>query len=206
MNQRSGIRPWWAAQACRLGLATSLLLMPGAAVAQDTTTALPASLLRRLAEVADGQGVASEVYIAARHAFPHDVIGVFPTRAQAELRARRMPGVAVFGPFRPTVVELPLRQFVPGGCHHDGTKSMYGICPDRPPVPLADVLNVTITTRLRNGDSSTVTVPATAVDAVFFTLDAMDRFAFPYYTRLVGVAEAARMREAVVARLRTPGR
>jgi hypothetical protein len=197
--------PWWASQAYRLGLATWLLVIPGAAVAQDTTTALPASLLRRLAEVADGQGIAREVYIVARRAFPHDVVGVFTTRAQAE-RARRAPDLGVFGPFRTTMDELPPRRFFPYGCRHDGTTSMWEYCPDRLIIPLAEVVNVTITTRLRNGDSISVTVPAMSMDAVFFTLDALDKFAFPYYTRLVGVAEAARMRNAVVNRLRDRGR
>jgi hypothetical protein len=198
--------PWWASQAYRLGLATWLLVMPVAAVAQDPTTALPASLLRRLAEVADGQGIAREVYIVAQHAFPHNVVGIFTTRAQAELRARRSDGLGVFGPFQPTVGELPPPRFFPYGCRHDGTTSMWEYCPDRLIIPLAEVVNVTITTRLRNGDSISVTVPAMSMDAIFFTLDALDKFAFPYYTRLVGVAEAAQMRNAVVNRLREGGR
>ena len=186
-----------------LSLAAWLLMCPAMALAQDTTTILPASLLRRLAEVADGQRVANDVYLVARLTFPHEVTGVFTTRAEAQ-RAVRTPDFRVFGPIRATVTAPDLRKFFLVGCHHDGSRSVYSICPEGPIASLDDVLNVTITARLRSGDSVTKTYPARSIDAVFFTLDAMDKFAFDYYARLVGITNAAKMRDSVVARLMEP--
>jgi hypothetical protein len=39
------------------------------------------------------------------------------------------------------------------------------------------------------------------VDALFFTLSAIDKFALPYYARVYGVAYAARMRETYLRQL-----
>ncbi len=179
-------------------LITWFLITPAPSAAQDSARALPASLLRRLAEVTDGQGISGRVYIVARYAFPHEVLGVFQDRVRADAVVARGQGLGLFGPFE-TTIPLPPKFFV-GGCVHDGTKSAYGICPQRT-AALPDVRSITLITRLQNGDSISVTYPGPTIDAVFFTLDAMDKFAFPYYTRLVGVEETARMRADLVARL-----
>ncbi|HEY3279952.1 MAG TPA: hypothetical protein VGJ83_05520 [Gemmatimonadales bacterium] len=65
-------------------------------------------------------------------------------------------------------------------------------------VPPSNVVSVTITTKLRDSTLTTVVYPGGTLDAVFFTLDAMDKFVFPYYTKLFGVAAAASMRAEMV--------
>lgn len=131
----------------------------------------PASLVRRLAEAADGYRDGRDHWIVAdRKAYKnnHKVAGVFDTFQEAEFTARRKGnGYAAFGPFR-----TPMEEFlVPAGervkevivVYVNGQKKNYG---------------------------------ADSVDALFWGLSAFDKFIVPYLASVASAEYAAEQREA----------
>jgi len=139
-------------------------------VAGDTL-AKSASLLRRLAEAADGfrDGRPRWVVIHRRgDRGHHDVRGVFRTFQEASFEAQRAgPEYAVFGPF--VTVDDP---------------------PDKSSTE-TDVVEVIV--RQKNGVEKRFS--ADSVDALFWTLAAFDKFIAPYLTSVDGVRYAAEQRE-----------
>lgn len=135
-----------------------------------------ASLLRRVAEAADGFRDGIPRYVVANQVHPHNVLGAFLTRAQADdslasVRASdpgRYASYEVFGPY--TAVEDP-------------------------PMVAADtteeVLEVVVT--YRGGRTSRY--KGDEVDAIFWGLPAFDKFVAPYLTSVSGVRYAAEQRE-----------
>jgi hypothetical protein len=69
-------------------------------------------------------------------------------------------------------------------------------CP-LPVIPRGDIARVTITILKRDGTTVTENLPLTA-DAVFFSLSAIDKFAMPYYARVLGAEPAAALRREIV--------
>jgi hypothetical protein len=139
-------------------------------VAGDTS-AKSASLVRRLAEAADGfrDGKPHWVVIHRRgDRGHHDVKGVFDTFAEASFTARRAgPEYAAFGPF---------------------------VTMDDPPDESSseeDVVEVIV--RQKNGE--VIRFSADSVDALFWSLAAFDKFIAPYLTSVDGVRYAAEQRE-----------
>jgi len=199
-------------------------LNPVPARAQDTTRGLSSTLLRRVAEVVDARSAGADVFVVAARGFPHDVFCVPNTRREADACAARRPGSLVLGPFRvdvaarfpkPPEVPEPVdtteiieeleKMFRGGGCLH-ATNSDYRdgrgeICGYNA-VAIRDVASIRITTQMRDGSSNTVTLSPDSVDAVFLTLDALDKFLLPYYARVYGVTYAATIRAGIVERLR----
>jgi hypothetical protein len=155
----------------------SLLLAgtaPSALPAQDTT-AIPASLLRALAEAADVDRTGRPVYLVADRRFPHYVIGRFETRAQAmSLRADSGSAYGVFGPFVTPADPAP-------------------------PASASKVYRVRLFYRNPQGVVRTKDVDPVEVDALFMTMSAVDKFMVPYYARVYGPEYAARLRDDVVA-------
>jgi hypothetical protein len=140
-------------------------------VAGDTL-AKSASLLRRLAEAADGfrDGKPRWVVIHRRgDKGHHDVRGVFMTFQEASFTAQRAgPEYATFGPF---------------------------VTKDDPPDESSteeDVVEVLV--RQKNGVVKRF--GADSVDALFWSLAAFDKFIAPYLTTVDGVRYAAEQREA----------
>lgn len=135
------------------------------------TLAKSASLVRRLAEAADGfrDGKSHWVVIQRRgDRGHHDVKGVFDTFAEASFTARRAgPEYAAFGPF--VTVDDP---------------------PDLSSTE-TDVVEVIV--RQRNGLEKRFS--ADSVDALFWSLAAFDKFIAPYLTSVDGVRYAAEQRE-----------
>jgi hypothetical protein len=83
-------------------------------------------------------------------------------------------------------------------CVHDRA-SVYDPMNYCAPDPFAPVQRMTLTIQTRD---STITLPiAPTADAIFLTMPAIDKFVIPYYTRIVGVEEAAAMRRGMVGRL-----
>ena len=181
-------------------------LGPRLGFAQVDTTRIPSAvLLKRLGEVVDGHRGGVPVYVVASYDFPHPVAGVLESQTQAEALARRAgSGYHAFGPFL-TRKDPGLFLAFLEKCVHDGVGSLMHeeICPSRPSFPFSDVDTVTVTVRLKNGRVESFTVPA-GTDVVFFTMAAIDKFAIPYYARILGVEEAARMRQRIVGRLTQP--
>jgi len=144
-------------------LTIMLLTLPsiGSALAAQDSTTVSATMLRALAEAADGFRTGRDVFLVADYRFPHNIIGPFATRPLAE-RARGDSGAyfGVFGPFRTAV--------------------------DRRSDSATRVIDVTIVTETPQGRRDTIKVKPTVVDALFFTQSAVDKFLIPYYSRVYG--------------------
>lgn len=136
-------------------------------------TAAPehASLLRRLAEAADGYRDGRPRFVVAGRRFPHPVAGVFEDAEQADSVVRLLGAdtmnYEVFGPYR--AVEDP-----PQAVERD-----------------EEVAKVIVITR---GDDTT-TFDGGEVDALFWSLPAFDKFIAPYLTSVGGPRYAAAQRD-----------
>jgi hypothetical protein len=166
----------------------SVLLLSGAAVCGDTRSGpeqnprppvatvlsqdsvpIPASLLRRLGEAADGYRDGKPKWVVANRTFPHKVAGVFPTAAEAAAAADRAgPGYDDFGPFQ--TVDDP---------------------PDQSSVGSENVVAVIV---VKEGGKQ-VRYGADTVDAMFWSLAAFDKFIVPYLAFVYGSREAEKQRE-----------
>jgi hypothetical protein len=157
-----------------LGL-TGVGLGPGHTFAQDATPArtqeppISASLLRRLAEAADGYRTGKPVFIVAS-ATPLDVDSVYTDASAAKGRAARAgASYRVFGPY------------VTGRDRFKGKP--------------AEVLSITVKLQTEARETSTVTVDPQAYDLLVWTLPALDKFVIPYYARIYGADQANKLRE-----------
>ena len=139
-------------------------------VAGDTL-AKSASLLRRLAEAADGFRDGKPRWVAIHREGQqghHKVLGVFRTYQEAAFEARRAgPEYAAFGPF--VTVDDP------------------------PDLSSTDEDVVEVIVRQKNKVEKRFS--ADSVDALFWTLAAFDKFIAPYLTTTEGVRHAAEQRE-----------
>lgn len=138
----------------------------------DDSLAKSASLLRRLAEAADGFRDGEPRWVAIHRKGQqghHDVLGVFKSFEKARDTAqKRGLEYAVFGPFV-TVDDPP-----------DQSSSEK------------DVVEVTV--KQKNGVVKRFSPDS--VDALFWSLAAFDKFIAPYLTSVDGVRYAAEQREA----------
>jgi hypothetical protein len=153
----------------------ALALGPEPTFAQDSTPAeakepqVSASLLRRLAEVADAYRTGRPVFIVASTKAPHDIKDVYEDAGAAtKAAAAAGPSYQRFGPY---------------------------ITPrDRFKGKPAEVLAITV--KLRTGsDTVSVTVDPRKYDALVWTLPALDKFLVPYYARIYGLDRARELRE-----------
>jgi hypothetical protein len=135
----------------------------------EDTTRLSASLLRRLAEAADGYRDGADRYVVATREFPHKVAGAFRTRAEADGIAAARSSVSL----------------------HYGVFGPYLTMPDSLAEGPEDVDSVTVT--MKNGKQKTYS--ADSVDALFWSLAAFDKFIAPYLTSVAGPLYAAEQRE-----------
>ena len=130
----------------------------------------PASLVRRLAEAADGYRDGKDKWVVAGRKAEkgnHRVAGVFDTFQEADFTARREgPEYAAFGPYR-----TPKEEFlVP------------------PNERVREVIVIYVDGRKRNYD-------ADSVDALFWGLSAFDKFIVPYLAKVASADYAAEQRE-----------
>lgn len=173
----------------------------GAAVtAQDSTRAMPAALLRRLAEAADGYRTGAPVWVVASYERPYTVVGVYPSQEQAFRVARERGKLfEVFGPYV-TPLDYGRLPLVMAKTHCWPTiyNCLEWQLPEAPWFA-EDVDSMTITIFHRSGQTWRKTSPGLGVDAVFFTLSAIDKFVVPYYTQLYGPEYAKSMRDSLGA-------
>ena len=181
-----------------LGL-SSLAATSGVAQPSGPPTA---TLLKRLAEAVDGHRTGGTVFLVADLRPPHDVLAIFDSLEPARARVGTDPNLGAFGPY--------LTERDPGAmlgwfskCVHYQSSMRPIICPGGPVRRMADVDSVTIHVRMRDGTSEIIPVQKGA-DAIFFTLSAIDKFAIPYYVRVVGLEDAARLRQRLVNALMNP--
>jgi hypothetical protein len=131
----------------------------------------PASLLRRVAEAADGYRDGEDKFVLADRRFPHKVLGVFDSLAQAQdslSRSKPPEGseYKVYGPFRTP--------------------------PDSGYVEKAgdEIVEVIVV----RADKTRRSYDGRKYDAMFWGMTAFDKFVAPYLTTVSGVGEAARQR------------
>lgn len=166
-----------------------------------------AGLLRRLAAAADGYRTGAPVWIVAKYAFPYDVLGVFPD-STAATRALGDSGYAVFGPFvTPQDFGSPAMLTPVPHCDptiYDPRKCTGVISWARPDSAwaVADIDSLEITFFHRSGRRWRLATRGLPLDAVFFKLGGIDKFAVPYYTELYGPAYTAEWRESLGAYIR----
>ena len=130
-------------------------------LAGQDSAAVSATLLRALAEAADGFRTDRDVYLVADYRFPHNIAGSFATRAAAErARGDSAAYLGVFGPYRTA--------------KDPGSDSA------------TRVIRVTLITENAQGQRRSVVVDPKVVDALFFSQSAVDKFVVPYYTRTYG--------------------
>jgi hypothetical protein len=135
-----------------------------------------ASLLRRVAEAADGFRDGIPRYVVANQVHPHKVLGVFLKLEQArdtlaQLRASDPASYAsyeVFGPYRAV---------------------------EDPPMVEADTTEEVLEVVVKYRGGKTTTYRGDEVDAIFWGLPAFDKFVAPYLTGVSGVRYAAEQRE-----------
>gem|GEM_PF-901087 len=139
---------------------------------QDTT-AVPASLLRILAEAADVHRTGRPVFLVADRRFPHHVIGHFESRPKA-LEMQSDSGASYYGVFGPFVTPA-----------------------DSVPSDALKLTNVHLTFKTAKGAIRTKDVDPKQVDALFMSMSAVDKFMVPYYARIYGPDYAQRLRDDV---------
>lgn len=167
------------------------------------TVPMPASMLRRLAAVADGISGTAERWVVADPAFPHRLSGsLFASEAAAEAyRDSVAPGFGVFGPLTRsaqvgTVGRPSLILFM--NCKTPWTRYECDDQPDRDFFDAAEVDSINIVFYGGGEPLKSRSFGADSLDAVFFNLRAYDRFAVPYNVRVYGIDHAMAMRDSLL--------
>jgi hypothetical protein len=146
----------------------------------DSETPLPASLLLRVAEAADGLRDGLPHWFVVSRKAPHSVTP-FDSSARADRERDRLgrSKYVVLGPY-----QTPPHP-APRGARRKKRK----------------IRSVLI---YFEGEKKPVKVDPARVDAIFLSAAALDKFAYPYYSRVHGVAEAAKMRARHLAEADAP--
>jgi hypothetical protein len=176
-------------------LTIAFLMTAARSEAQDG--AMPATLLRRVAEAVQGLPNGYAVYVAVEMTLPYEVIMIGPERAAVEDSARRThQRYAIVGPVEGEEPPHTMSYQLP--CTHRADSYMQ--CPDS--THRFSVVPSTVIVIFQSGaQSDTVASFAPAEgDALFFNLSSMDKFVFPYYARVFGIEYAARMRAEYLRR------
>jgi hypothetical protein len=208
MKTHRSMGGWSALVVMVIGIFVAGTVAPRAAAGQDTTQ-LSASLLRRLAEAVDGQRNNRAVWVVIQRQFPHDVKGVYYSSLQATEVSSRLVGYSVRGPFF-TPPDSGTRTVLYAVDPCPGVHDSFSQCPDTThpgtasavaTIPQEDVDSIVVTIYARRGPPLRRGFAGSSVDALFFTLPAIDKFVMPYYTRLYGPDLAAQMRSAYVRQI-----
>jgi hypothetical protein len=69
----------------------------------------------------------------------------------------------------------------------------------------AEILSITVKFRTAQGEERSVTVDGRSSDALFWSIEAIDRFALPFYLATEGFEKAAAIREEAHAQLAKAG-
>jgi hypothetical protein len=141
-----------------------------AAIVQQDTILKSASLLKRIAEAADGYRDGESRFVVAALEFPHQVLGVFADSAAADSIAQDSSTSALhFKTFGPYLTEL-----------EDGVVSN-----------LDNVDSVVV----YHSDEGPKTYLGEDYDALFWGLAAFDKFVAPYLTSVSGATYADTVRQ-----------
>ncbi len=166
----------------------------------DARLVMSAGMLKRLGAAVDGHRTGTRVWVVIDSAAPYTVWGVFEKHDPAIEVARRHPGTLALGPYYAPTDDGLTETFMATTCWKDQYTQWH--CPDSLRTTSMDsVLSVTVTVQTRDGRRY-VSNFGPDVEAVFFTLSAIDRLLLPYYTTLYGPEYAKRQRQEVVRRIR----
>ena len=112
-------------------------------------------------------------YLVLESAYPFTVAGAYESADSAES-------------FRASMAELAPRYEVSGPHRGTGVSTPW------------QIVSVSVRMRGRDGREQTLEYDARAVDAVFLTMPAVDKFAMPYYTRVYGPRYADSLRTTIL--------
>lgn len=194
---RAEVKPWFALllpvlllSACDRGQYEARAedapteLASASAVAQDES--LPASLLRRLGEAADGYRTGLPVWIVADPNYPHDVQGVYGSDTAADsARLIFAPDYEVYGPYRTETDFGRTGQPLVMWCKRPDSR--WCEQPGRSVFDREQVLRMTVLILLANGDTVTFEYNPDSVEAFFTSFGGIERLVIPYYSRLNGI-------------------
>jgi hypothetical protein len=140
---------------------------------------LQATLVRRLAEAADGFRNVNQVFFIAGYQPPHPIKD-FPdlTSAQSYFSENGFSenDYGIFGPFKTT----------------DDVENL-----NLPGVENIDTVDLAI--HFKDGTQQDICLPG-GIDSIFFNLSSFEKFVFPYYCHLYGVEYAKTMRDNLIAK------
>jgi hypothetical protein len=178
--------------------ALALILSPIApAEAQDRNRPPGPVMLRRIAEALDGHRNGDRVWVVSSFEPPFPVLGVFANEREAAQRARTVgPSATYSGPY--LTERDPGSIFITGCVHITSSRMHRELCvpPVRGPVSMPEIRSMTLVITKTNGVVDSIPVARDA-DAIFLTLPAIDKFAVPYYTGVIGLAATSDLRREV---------
>lgn len=188
-----------------VGLVMSLRSSVVAAqAAQSCDTITTATLLKRLGEAVDGYRTGQQVWVAATFGATPQVLGVFKSAADARAVVDTAKICShVFGPYvaPPDVSTGPSAErqvMMIAGVKHTPETIYYFT---GRAVPADSVVSITVAMRLKDSTEIQEKYGTGDLDALFFTLPAVDKFVIPYYVRLYGLAYAASLRDQYLKRI-----
>lgn len=185
---------------CWLTSLAALALLPSRVRGQEV---LPATLLRRVGSAVEGYRIGRPVWVVVSRQFPHNVAGVYMSNEEAQ-QALRLAGL--------TYVEMGPYAAATDSTSAASSTMLYGlVCikqldtsclSDSTHVTTMDsVRSVTISIQTTSGSVISRTLPPERVEAVYFTMSALDKQVITYYTQVYGIRYAASFREEVLRNL-----
>ena len=173
---------------------------------RETACVISSRLLNRVAAAVDGYNNGERVWVITNCSDTATVVAT----ATSESEARRLgTGVLILGPYgakreeaarmagmdQQTVGHV-IREYL--YCWHETETSIMSPrhCDDPVMPPLTDVSGILVRFTLRNGTVLERTLPPNA-DVLFLKYSALEKFAFPYYQRILGLSGVAEMRAAM---------
>lgn len=183
--------------------------LPGVAYAQ--TPPKPDTYLRLVAAAVAGYSAGGSVYVVicdyGRNQYK--VVAVFATAAEASVTANatktNVITCYVEGPYYNNAVTYPSTDMAGmaygGGCKKGPDSDCIADSSARAFVaPIGSIEAVTITYRLRNAPPVSETFDPRKVEAIFFTMSAVDRMLVPYFVRVYGLNVAVQKRTQLLSR------
>ena len=192
-------------------------MRPVALLAVVATIALPRSALTQqptktdtyllqLAAAVSGYSGGQPVYVViCGQRAPYKIAGAYPTSEQATTAAavaqdREHAPCGVEGPY--TGPAYPGAASYGTGCKKAPDSSCLADSTVAFVAAMDQISRVTITYTLRGGATRTDSFSPREVEAVFFTMAAVDRMLIPYFVKVYGIDIAARQREQLLQKFR----
>lgn len=181
-------------------------------VAQSQGPPKPESYLKLVAAAVSGYSAGGPVYVVICEIGnkQYKVVGVFATDAEAQNSANanknNQSACYVEGPYYNSVgyAGLDMASMRYGGgckkgpdsdCIVDSTANARTFI-----APIGSIQSVTITYTLRDGREVSERFDPRTVEAIFFTMSAVDRMLVPYFVRVYGLNGAVRRRQMLLDR------